>query len=132
MRYRIAALSAALIAVSAATAIAQAPPTPPAQGQGQGGGGAGGGAARRMQALLEGITLTAPQQAKFDSIQAAYRGQMPAFTPGAPPDSAAMAQRRAIGQKRDADLRAVLTAEQQVVWDRNMAAMPQMGGRRPN
>ena len=83
MRYRIAAFSVALIAVSAATAFAQAPPTPPVQGQGQGGGGGGGGAARRMQALLEGITLTAPQQAKFDSIQTAYRGQMPAFTPGA-------------------------------------------------
>jgi Spy/CpxP family protein refolding chaperone len=128
MKSRIAVVTAALLAFSAAAAVAQAPAGPP-QGQGQGPGGGRGGAAR-MQALLQGITLTAPQQAKFDSIQAAYQGQMPAFTPGSPPDSAAMARRREIGQKRDADLRAVLTPEQQTVWDTNMANMPQR--RRPN
>ncbi|MFI5207526.1 MAG: hypothetical protein ACHQU8_06025 [Gemmatimonadales bacterium] len=130
MKSRIAVVTVALLACSAAAAIAQAPPPagpPPGQGQG-----AGGFAARRMQALLQGITLTAQQQAKFDSINTAFQGQMPAFTPGSPPDSAAMARRREMGQKRDADLRAVLTPEQQTVWDQNMASMPQRGGRRPN
>lgn len=129
MKSRIAVVTIALLACSAAAAIAQAPPPAgPPQGQGMGPGGRG----ARMQALLQGITLTAQQQAKFDSIQSAYQGQMPAFTPGTPPDSAAMARRREIGQKRDADLRAVLTAEQQTLWDTNMANMPQRGGRRPN
>jgi Spy/CpxP family protein refolding chaperone len=131
MKSRIAVVTAALLAFSAAAAVAQAPPAGPPQGQGQGPGG-GRGAAARMQALLQGITLTAQQQAKFDSIQGAYQSQMPAFTPGSPPDSAAMARRREIGQKRDADLRAVLTPEQQTVWDTNMANMPQRGPRRPS
>jgi Spy/CpxP family protein refolding chaperone len=128
MKSRIAVVTLALLACSAAAAIAQAPPPAgPPQSQG-----AGGFAARRMQALLQGITLTPQQQGKFDSIQTAYQGQMPAFTPGSPPDSAAMAQRREVGQKRDADLRAVLTPEQQTVWDTNMASMPQRGPRRPS
>ena len=131
MKHRIAALTVALLAASAAVGFAQAPPPagpPPGQGQGP----PGGGANRRMQAMLNGITLTTQQQAKFDSIMASYRGQMPAFTPGAPPDSAAQAQRRELGQRRDADLRAQLTAEQQAIWDRNLAGMPAGPPRRPN
>lgn len=128
MKSRIAVVTAALLAFSAGAAVAQAaPPAGPPPGQGQ-----GGGAARRMQALLEGITLTPQQIARFDSIRAAYQAQMPPFTPGTPPDSATMARRREIGQKRDADLRAVLTADQQPVWDHNMANLPQGGMRRPN
>lgn len=129
MRNRVATLSAVLLALSAATAVAQAPPPPPPPGGQPGQGpGPGGGGQRRMQALLNGITLTAAQQAKFDSISTRYQGQMPAFTPGMPPDSASMARRRELGQRRDAELRAVLTHEQQEIWDRNLANMPQ---RRP-
>lgn len=128
MRNRVATLSAVLLALSAAAAVAQAPPpsAPPAgapMGQGP-----GGGAGRRMQALRNGITLTAQQQAKFDSINTRYQGQMPAFTPGTPPDSATMARRRELGQRRDAELRAVLTPEQQAIWDRNLASLPQRRG----
>jgi Spy/CpxP family protein refolding chaperone len=131
MKHRIATLSALLLAASAAVAVAQAPPTggPPQGTPGQGG---GGGAARRMQAMLQGITLTAPQQTRFDSIRAAYQAQMPAFTPGSPPDSAARAKSMEVRQRRDADLRAVLTTEQQTIWDRNMANMPAGPPRRPN
>src|SRR5260221_2695962 len=97
MKSRIAIVTAALLACSAAAAIAQAPqPAGPPQGQGA----PGPGAAGRMQALLQGITLTAQQQAKVDSINTAYQGQMPAMTPGPPPDSAAMPRRREMGQKR--------------------------------
>jgi Spy/CpxP family protein refolding chaperone len=85
-----------------------------------------------MQAMLEGITLTAQQQTRFDSIRAAYQAQMPAFTPGSPPDSAARAKGMEVRQRRDADLRAVLTTEQQVIWDRNLANMPAGPPRRPN
>ena len=130
MKVRIAVVTAALLACSGAAAFAQAPPAQqPAMGQGQG---AGGGRNRRMAALLEGITLTPQQQATFDSIQAAYRSQMPAFTPGQPMDSTTRAHMMELRQKQDADLRAVLTADQQAVWDRNLANMPRFGGRRPN
>ena len=130
MKRRIAALSVALLAASAAVGFAQAPPAGPPPGQGQGP--PGGGANRRMAALLEGITLTAPQQGKFDSIQTAYRALMPAFTPGSPPDSAARARSMELRGKREADLRTVLTAEQQAIWDRNMANMPAGPPRRPS
>jgi Spy/CpxP family protein refolding chaperone len=89
----------------------------------QGGGGQGNFAAMRMQAMLKDITLTAAQQSKVDSIAADYRGKMPAFTPGVRPDSSSRAQRREMMQHHDADIRAVLTAEQQPIWDRNAADM---------
>jgi Spy/CpxP family protein refolding chaperone len=84
-----------------------------------------------MQALLNGITLTAEQQAKFDSIQTAFRAQMPAFTPGQAPDPAAMQQRREMMTRQDSTLRAVLTPEQQQVWDRNMEQARSMQRRPP-
>ncbi len=115
------------LALSAAAAVAQnpAPGGPPpggAPGMGQGGG-RGMGGARRMQAMLEGITLTAAQQTQVDSIVARYAAQMPAFTPGQAPDPAAMQTRRELSQRQDAEIRALLTTEQQAVWDRNAEAM---------
>ena len=91
-------------------------------GDGAGGGG-GGFAGRRMQRLLQGITLTAQQQATVDSITAKYRAQMPAFTPGAPPDSATRAKMRALFGNQDEEIRAVLTPDQQKVWDQNVTEM---------
>jgi len=120
MKVRIAALAAVLVlAVSAMPAVAQQP------------GGMGGGGGRRMAALMNGITLTAPQQARVDSIVASIRAQMPAFTPGQAPDSTAMLQRRALSARQDSLVRAVLTPEQQATFDRNKQNMPQMGQRPP-
>ena len=124
MKARLALLAAALVAASATSALAQNPP--PA-----GPGGPGGFAQRRMQMLLNGITLTPVQQAKFDSIQAAFRAQMPAFTPGQQPDPAAMQQRREIMVRQDSTLRTVLTPEQQAVWDRNVEQARSMQRRPP-
>jgi Spy/CpxP family protein refolding chaperone len=122
MKVRIAALAAALVlAVTAMPAVAQQP----------GMGGPGGGGGRRMAALMNGITLTAPQQARVDSIVAGIRAQMPAFTPGQAPDSTAMTQRRALSARQDSLVRAVLTPEQQAIFDRNQQNMPQMGRRPP-
>jgi Spy/CpxP family protein refolding chaperone len=104
------------LALSASAAVAQGP--------GQGGPG------RRMQALMNGITLTAEQQARVDSIVAAFRAQMPPFTPGSPPDSATMARRRELIRQQDDAIRAVLTPEQQTVFDRNREQLPTMP-RRP-
>ena len=124
MKARLAFLAAALVAATATSALAQNPPP-------GGPGGPGGFAQRRMQTLLNGITLTAAQQAKFDSIQTAFRAQMPAFTPGQAPDSAARRQRMALMARQDSSLRAVLTPEQQPVWDRNVEQARSMQRRPP-
>ncbi len=107
-------LLAALLALPVSLAYAQNP-----SGRGPG---------RRMQVLLNNITLTPAQQAKVDSIQAHYRAQMPSFTPGTPPDSATREQVRGRFRQELDDIRAVLTADQQKVFDKNLAEMRQ--GRR--
>jgi Spy/CpxP family protein refolding chaperone len=94
---------------------------PTAQAQGPGQGGPMG--ERRMQMMFKDITLSQAQKAKVDSIFAVYRTQMGPMTPGAPPDSAAMATRRSLMQKQNGDIRAVLTPEQQPVFDRNLEEM---------
>jgi periplasmic protein CpxP/Spy len=128
MRIRVALLWTALLALSASVALAQNPQGPPGGGMG---GMRQGGPGRRMQALLSGITLTPPQQATIDSIQGVYQPRMRAlFTPGAPPDSAARAQMAALRANEDKDIRAVLTPDQQKIFDKNLAEMPQFGGGR--
>jgi len=124
--FRRIAVAVAALALGAGAAVAQNPPQGP--GQGGPGGGPAAFAARRMQALLQGITVTPAQQARMDSIVAAFSAQMPAFTPGQMPDSASRARRRELTARQDSTVRAVLTPEQQQVWDRNAANMPQ---RRP-
>ena len=116
MTSRIAFVAAALLALAAVPAVAQQP------GGGMGGG-PGGFAARRMQMLLNGITLTAAQQAKVDSIQKDYQAKMPPMTPGQMPDSAGRAQRMELMRQQNMAIRAVLTADQQTVFDKNVADM---------
>lgn len=114
--------------------------TAQAQGGGQAGGppgggmGQGGGAGRMNEMLFKGITLTDAQKAKVDSIQAASRSAMMALrqSAGSPPDASVMEKMTELRKKQNADIRAVLTAEQQPVFDKNLAEMPQPGaGRRP-
>jgi len=105
-------LSALIVAASAATAQ-----TPNA---GPGGGGFG---QRRLQRLLQGITLTAEQQAKVDSIAARYRAQMPPFTPGTPPDSATREKIRQLMGNEDEEIRTLLTPDQRNVFDENVTQM---------
>jgi len=125
MRLRLAVLATVMVAMSASVAAAQNPPPGGGMGPGQRGPG------RRMQMLFNGITLTAQQQAKVDSIEAVYTPQMRAlFTPGQPPDSAARARMTELRNNEDRDLRAVLTPEQQTIFDKNVANMPMMGGPR--
>ncbi len=102
-------LLAALLALTVSPAYAQNPP-----GRGPG---------RRMELLFRDITLTAAQQAKVDSIQAHYRAQMPSFTPGSPPDSATREKIRGLFRHQVDDIRAVLTADQQKAFDKNVAEM---------
>ncbi len=127
MRSRITFVVAALAALAAVPAVAQNPQGPPGGGRM----GPGGFAPRRMEMLLTGITLTDAQKAKVDSIQKAFQGRMPAFTPGQPPDSAARAQRFELMRQQDMAIRSVLTTEQQAVWDKNVADMRSRMPRRP-
>ncbi len=120
MKNRIFTLAATLMIGAATAAMAQAPGGGGGMGMGQGGGNR---AAQRMQALLQGITLTPAQQATIDSINTAFQGRMPAFTPGQRPDSAQRAQRMQLTQERDAAIRNVLTPDEQKIWDNNMAQM---------
>jgi Spy/CpxP family protein refolding chaperone len=123
MKVRLALLGMALVALSATAAPAQNPPPggPPGGGMGN----------RRMQMMLTGITLTTQQQAKVDSVAAAFRAQMPAFTPGAPPDESARAQRMALMARQDSTIRTLLTPEQQAIWDRNAEQARNMPRRPP-
>jgi Spy/CpxP family protein refolding chaperone len=90
----------------------------------QGGGGQGrGGPGRGMQMVMQGITLTDKQKASVDSIQQAYRAEMPAMTPGTPPDSATRAKRMEVMQKQYAAIRTVLTPDQQKTFDKNLEDM---------
>jgi len=117
MSHRMAALSIGLMLIATSVGGAQTP------AMGGGGGGGGGFAERRMQRLLQGITLTAGQKSKVDSITARYRAQMPPFTPGAPPDSATRAKMRTLFGNQDEEIRALLTPDQQKVWDQNVVEM---------
>jgi Spy/CpxP family protein refolding chaperone len=111
MKSRFALLTGALLLFGGSPAFAQGP------------GGPGGFAQRRMERLLQGITLTAQQKAQLDSITAKYDSMRPAFTPGAPPDSATRAKFREVNQQEDTAIRAILTADQQKVWDANVEQM---------
>ena len=98
----------------------------------QGGGGGQGGGGRAMERLMNGITLTDKQKTSVDSIQQAFRAQMPAMTPGTPPDSATRAKMGEVRQKQYAAIRTVLTPDQQKVFDKNLEDMrANMGRPRP-
>ncbi len=78
---------------------------------------------RRVEMLLEGIALRPEQRAKIDSIEAHYRGQMPSFTPGSPPDSAMREKIRDLFRRLRDDIRAALTPDQQQIFDRHAEEM---------
>ncbi|MEK0431068.1 MAG: hypothetical protein RL139_872 [Gemmatimonadota bacterium] len=128
----------AAVVLSASTLAAQGGqggPPPGGMGGGRGGmGGQGGMMGRQNEMLFKDITLTAAQQAKVDSIQAKGREEMMAMMQSGGQDRSAlrevMMQARA---KQMTDIRAVLTADQQTTFDKNLAEMPQggQGGRRP-
>ena len=129
----------------AAVALLGAAPIARAQQPGQGG--ARGGAMmqeRMMTVLFEGITLTADQQARVKAVNDKFQPRldsaraemMAARQAGGQPAPERMQAMRALQTEQRTALRAVLTAEQQAQFDRNVAAMPQgrgmgRGGRPP-
>jgi Spy/CpxP family protein refolding chaperone len=127
--------SAATTIEPAPSSTNRAPEGPGAPGGPAARGGRGGfGAAQEM--LLRGITLSADQQQRVDSIRASYRTQMEASRNQSSGDREAMrGQMRTMMEKQQADIRAVLTADQQAQFDRNVAEirsrMEQGRGGRP-
>jgi Spy/CpxP family protein refolding chaperone len=126
---RILAALGLLLVASTAAAQAGTPPTTPPQGAPQQGG-------DRMQQMndmmFKDITLTPEQKTKIDSIQTKQREEQRTLMQagGGMRDSASLAKMTELRSRSNAAIRAVLTAEQQVIFDKNLAAMP-AGGRRP-
>jgi len=114
---RIAALGVALLASTTAIAGAQAP----AAGAPQQQGGPGGGRGNRT---LNGIELTDAQKTKVAEINAKYQPELQAIREsmqGGGDRAQAFTKMQAINDKRNPEIRAVLTADQQVIFDKNLA-----------
>ena len=128
----------------AAAALVAAAPVARAQ-PGAGGPGRGGAMTqeRMMTALLDGITLTADQQARVKAVRERFQPRldsarvemMAARRDGRQVAPERVQAVRALQTEQRAALRTVLTPEQQARFDRNVAAMPQgrgmRGGGRP-
>ncbi len=98
--------------------------SPDGQRADRGPGGPGGFRARADEMLLKDITLGADQRARIDSIRASYRAQMAQLRQQAGDDpQAARARMRPLMEKQEAEIRAALTPDQQIVFDKNVADM---------
>jgi Spy/CpxP family protein refolding chaperone len=117
---RIAALGIALVAGSSLVASAQG--GPPAGAQQQGGPGRGG----RPNQQLKDIALTAEQQTKIDEINKKYSPEMQVIREsmqGGGDRAEGMKKMNDLRAKMSPEVRAVLTTEQQAIYDKNTAAM---------
>jgi len=120
--------------ILAAAAVMLVASTAAAQGGGGGGQGMDRAAmqARQNEMLFKGITLTDAQKAKIDTIQTKARADQQAMMSGGGMQDPTMREKMmAMRTKVNADIRGVLTADQQTIFDKNLAEMPQGGGRRP-
>ena len=122
------ALAVALLA--AGTSVASAQDQPPRMG-GQARG-------NMMGMLLQGITLSAEQQVKVDSINAKYMEKRRAMRDDQTMDRETMrAKGRELMEQQTGEVKAVLTAEQKVVFEKNVKEMEERrsqmppGGQRP-
>mgnify|MGYP001485521012 CR=1 FL=1 len=110
-------LAAAAIALTATTAMAQGGPPPGGQGGGQ----------RQMEMMMKDISLTDAQKVTVDSIVAAARAEnmklREGMTQGTPPTDEQRAAMTAVTAKRNAAIKAVLTAEQQPIFAKNLEEM---------
>ena len=126
---RIAMLAAALCV--GMTTVATAQGTEP-QGEGmRRGGGMGGGT------LLKDITLTDAQKAQVKVIREKYLPQQQELRKasqavGGPPDEATRGKMIDLQNKQAAEIRAILTADQQAVFDKNLAEIRERMAARKN
>ena len=125
-RYTLGALlCVAAVSVSACAHSQQAPPADSSSPRGQGGwqgsqnrhrGGS------RSDRMFEGLNLTKDQQAQIKLIRDRYKPQADSLrTGGATRDSTSRAAMRSLMTQQIADIRAVLTPDQQKQFDDNMA-----------
>ena len=111
---RIAALGVALVVGSSVTASAQ------------GGTGAGGGRGGRGNMLMIGIdsTLSPDQKAKVAEVMAKYAPEQQVIRDMMATDrEGAMKKRMELSGRMNPEIRAILSAAQQAVFDRNMEEM---------
>ena len=117
---RIAALGVALVVGSAAVASAQAgAPAPQQQGGGMGRGGRG-------NPIPPDITLSETQKTQLDSIQKKYQPELTKIREEmqAGGDRVELMKKSApLREKMSAEIRAILTADQQVIYDKFQADM---------
>jgi Spy/CpxP family protein refolding chaperone len=123
---RIATLAAALCV--GMTSVAAAQGTEP-QGQGRG--------ERMGGLLLKDINLTDAQKAQVKTIRDKYVPQLQELrkasqATGGPPDEATRTKMMDIQNKQTAEIRAILTADQQVAFDKNLAEMKARMANRAN
>ncbi len=109
-------LALTLSAIGTSACAAQQQPEPGAQGRGRAGMGG---------LILQGITLTEPQKTQQKAIREKYAPQLMAVrktsqTTGTPMDETKLSE---IRSAQVSELRSILTAEQQVIFDRNVAEM---------
>jgi Spy/CpxP family protein refolding chaperone len=98
-------------------------PAPQASTQQDGGQRTGRRGGDRGQILLQGITLTADQQTQVQTIRDRHRAEMQGLNPRENPDDRAKMMQNM--QTQMAEIRAVLTSDQQVQFDKNVAEMRQ-------
>ena len=111
---RIAALGVALVIGGAVAA----------QAQGMGGGGGGRGGRGNMMMMGIDSTLSADQKAKYAEIQAKYAPEQQAIRDMMQTDrEGAMKKRAELSAKMNPEIRAILSKEQQVTFDKNMEEM---------
>ena len=125
---RIATLAFALCTGITSIASAQGQPAPQGQGEARRGGGMGG-------MLMKDITLTEAQKAQIKTIRERYLPQQmelrkSAQAVGGPPDAATRAKMTDLRDKQAAEIRAVLTADQQKTFDHNLHEMKEEMDRR--
>ena len=125
---RIATLAAALCVGMTSVAAAQGT-EPPQQGQGRGAGMGG--------MLLKDINLTDAQKAQVKAIREKYAPQQLELrksvqATGAPPDEATRTKIADLQNQQAAEIRAILTADQQKTFDHNLHEMKERMDARRN
>jgi len=118
---RIATLAVALCAGITSIAAAQGQPEPQGQGEMRRGGGMGG-------MLLKDITLTDAQKEQVKTIREKYLPQQLELrkatqATGKPADEATYTKMMDLQEKQAAEIRALLSPDQQKVFDQNLKAM---------
>lgn len=113
---KIAAISLLAVAAAAAPAMAQGgmggPPNAASMAQ------------RTSDRMLQGITLSTAQSDSVKAIDTRYANDMTALFQSANGDRAGMREKMTpLRAKQRADIRALLTAEQQAAFDKNVEAM---------